>query len=64
MAEKPHPLAITMWDFSWIERRWDGAGFADWDDALDQLVERGYDAVRIDAFPHLISAAPQKEWLL
>ena len=64
MAEKLHPLAITMWDFSWIERRWDGAGFADWDAALDQLVERGYDAVRIDAFPHLISADPQKEWLL
>lgn len=64
MPEKLHPLAITMWDFSWIERRWDGAGFADWDAALDQLVERGYDAVRIDAFPHLISADPQKEWLL
>ena len=30
-----HPLAITMWDFSWIERRWDGAGFEDWNAALD-----------------------------
>jgi len=24
------PLAITMWDFSWLERRWPGAGYEDW----------------------------------
>ena len=43
------PLAITMWDFSWLERRWPGAGYEDWDLALDGLALRGYDAVRIDA---------------
>lgn len=59
-----HPLAITMWEFSWIERRWPGAGYEDWDRALDELKERGYDAVRIDPFPHLLAAAPHKEWLL
>ena len=53
-----------MWDFSWIERRWPGAGFEDWPLALDELVERGYDAVRIDAFPHLVSSDPNKEWTL
>lgn len=57
-----HPRAITMWDFSWIERRWSGAGYEDWDQALDELLERGYDAVRIDAFPHLISANADKLW--
>lgn len=57
-----HTHAITMWDFSWVERRWPGAGYEDWDKALDELVERGYDAVRIDAFPHLISADPKKLW--
>lgn len=56
------PRAITMWDFSWIERRWPGAGYEDWDRVLDELVERGYDAVRIDAYPHLISADPKKLW--
>ena len=56
------PLAITMWDFSWLERRWPGAGYEDWDRALDELGERGYDAVRIDAYPHLVSASPDKTW--
>jgi hypothetical protein len=58
------PLAITMWDFSWLERRWPGAGYEDWGQALDGLKERGYDAVRIDAYPHLIKADENKEWLL
>jgi hypothetical protein len=54
--ERRRPRAITMWDFSWLERRWPGGGYEDWDQALDELVERGYDAVRIDAYPHLIAA--------
>lgn len=58
------PRAITMWDFSWLERRWDGAGYEDWDLVLDQLSERGYNAVRIDAYPHLISENPTKKWML
>ncbi len=59
-----HPRAITMWDFSWIERRWPGAGYEDWDTALGELKERGYNAVRIDAFPHLLAENPEKEWTL
>ncbi len=59
-----HTIPITMWDFSWIERRWSGAGFEDWDQALKELKERGYEAVRIDAFPHLIAKDKDKEWLL
>lgn len=57
-----HPLAITMWDFSWLERRWPGAGYENWDQALDELVRRGYDAVRIDAYPHLLAANPNATW--
>jgi hypothetical protein len=59
-----HPRAISMWEFSWIERRWPGAGFENWDQALDELCERGYNAVRIDPFPHLLAADPHKEWTL
>ncbi|MBV5314490.1 MAG: hypothetical protein JZU47_14410 [Prolixibacteraceae bacterium] len=58
------PRAITMWDFSWLERRWPGAGYEDWDKALDELTERGYNAVRIDAFPQLVSENPWKTWTL
>ena len=62
--EQVHPRAITMWDFSWLERRWPGAGFEDWDLALDELTERGYNAVRIEAYPHLVGVNPTKEWVL
>lgn len=58
------PIAITMWDFSWLERRWPGAGYEDWDQALDELKLRGYDAVRIDAYPHLVAADPERDWEL
>lgn len=45
-----------MWDFSWLERRWLGAGYENWPQALDALGERGYNALRIDAYPHLVGA--------
>lgn len=51
-------LAITMWDSSWLRRRYAGGGFESFDQALDELKERGYNAVRIDAFPHMIANAP------
>ncbi|WP_322410811.1 cellulase-like family protein [Microbacterium invictum] len=54
LLSTPHSLAIAMWDFSWLERRWEGGGYEDWSAALDGLVARGYDVVRIDAYPHLI----------
>lgn len=47
-----------MWDFSWLLRRsGQEAEYADVDGVLDQLAERGYDVVRIDAFPHWIAAS-------
>ena len=64
VASDRHPLAITMWDFSWLERRWAGAGYEDWEVALSELAERGYDVVRIDAFPHLVSMGPERQWTL
>ena len=56
--------AIAMWDFSWLERRYPGGGYEDWDRALGELAERGYDAVRIDVFPHLLAAGADREWRL
>jgi hypothetical protein len=58
--QQRNPLAFTMWDFSWLERRGVGGGYENWGRALDELAERGYNAVRIDAYPHLIAhAVPQ-----
>jgi hypothetical protein len=58
------PYAVTMWDFSWLERRYPGGGYEDWDLALGKLAERGYDAVRIDAYPHLIHVDGSRTWEL
>ncbi len=49
------PKAIAMWDFSWLLRQYKGGGFEDWDKVLDELTERGYNALRIDCFPQFIS---------
>lgn len=58
ITQTDKPLAITMWDTSWIRRRYAGGGFESFDKALDELTQRGYNAVRIDAFPHMIANAP------
>jgi len=52
------PLAIAMWDFSWLLRHHPAGEFEDWDRVLDGLAERGYNAIRMDAFPHLVAAGP------
>lgn len=50
------PRTMTMWEFSWLVRREPPEDeYADWSKVLDETVERGYDALRIDAFPHLVA---------
>ena len=53
------PLAINMWDNTWLLRHYKGGSFEDWDKCLDELLERGYNALRIDCFPQLIAADDQ-----
>ncbi len=53
------PFSVAMWDFSWATRRsGNEAEYRDWERVLDELADRGYDCVRIDAFPHLIGSGP------
>lgn len=53
---------VTMWEFSWLTRRQGlEAEYADWDRVLDEAAGRGYDTIRIDAFPHLIASGPEGE---
>jgi hypothetical protein len=47
-------LAISMWEYSWLTRRWDNENeFADWEKVINEAKERGYNCLRIDPFPHL-----------
>lgn len=41
------PLAIAMWDYSWILCHHKFREFEDWDQVLQGIVERGYNALRI-----------------
>lgn len=52
----PRRLTIAMWDFSWLNGHYPGGPFADFNKAVDELVERGFNSVRIEAYPHLIGA--------
>ncbi|MGF1760121.1 hypothetical protein L4D76_19735 [Photobacterium sagamiensis] len=48
-------FSVTMFEYSWmVQRTGAQAEYADWDKVLDEVVERGYDCIRIDAFPHVI----------
>ena len=58
LRERTEPLAIAMWDFSWLLRRHPAGEFEDWDQVLDELVDRGYNAIRADVFPHLVASRP------
>lgn len=55
LAKLEKPLAIAMWDFSWILRHHRYGEFEDWERCLGELVERGYDAIRIDTMPQYVA---------
>jgi hypothetical protein len=50
----PSRMTIAMWDFSWLYMHYPGGAFEDYDQVTDELLERGFNAVRIDAFPLVI----------
>ena len=55
--------AVAMWDYSWAVRRQGRENeYANWDKILDELCERGYNCVRIDAFPHLIGRKEKSDF--
>ncbi|GIH15150.1 cellulase-like family protein [Rugosimonospora africana] len=47
-------LAISLWDFSWYTQAGPGEPFENLDEAFDQLLDRGFNAVRICALPFLL----------
>lgn len=49
---KSTPLTISMWDFSWLKCSHHGGAFHDMERCVAEAAERGYNTLRIDAFPH------------
>jgi hypothetical protein len=58
VRSRKEPVAIAMWDFSWLLRHYSGGEFEDWNAVLDGLVARGYNAIRLDVFPALVAPQP------
>ena len=56
VSELKKPVAIAMWDYSWILRHHRYGEFENWDKVLKGLAERGYNAIRIDAMPQFVAA--------
>ncbi len=50
----PRRATIAMWDFSWLHAHYPGGSFADFDRVTDELLERDFNAVRIEAFPWIV----------
>ncbi len=50
----PSRMTIAMWDYSWLFMHYPGGAFESYDVSTDELIERGFNTVRIDAFPLII----------
>ncbi|TQO39738.1 sugar-binding cellulase-like protein [Arenibacter algicola] len=59
ISKTEKPLAIAMWDFSWILRHHRYGEFENWEQVLSELAERGYNAIRMDAMPHFVVSAQE-----
>lgn len=51
----PARLTIAMWNFSWLFMHYPGGAFEDYDKVTDELLEHGFNTIKIDAFPLIIA---------
>lgn len=51
---KPERIVNAMWDFSWLFCHYPGGPFEHFDKVTDELLDRYFNAVRIDCFPWII----------
>jgi hypothetical protein len=52
----PRRVINAMWDYSWIHCHYPGGTYEQFDNVIAELLERGFNTVRIDCKPHLIGA--------
>jgi hypothetical protein len=57
----PSRLTIAMWDYSWLNQHYKGGFFEDYNKVTDELIERDFNTVRIDAFPLVIGKLESNE---
>jgi hypothetical protein len=50
--DHPDTLTISMWDYSWLQCGHPGGAFEDLPRRVAEAAERGYNALRVDVFPH------------
>lgn len=50
----PERVTNAMWDFSWLFCHYPGGSFENFDKVTDELLDRYFNAVRIDCFPWII----------
>lgn len=50
----PKRLTIAMWDYSWLYAHYPSGAYEDYDRVTDELLDRGFNTVRIEAFPWVV----------
>jgi hypothetical protein len=53
----PRRLTLVMWDQAYLMRHFPEQSYADYDRVLDEVIERGYNTLRLDPLPQLIDLA-------
>jgi hypothetical protein len=57
---EPKRLTIAMWDYSWMWGHCPGGYLEDYERSFDELKERGFNTVRIDALPLILHQLKEK----
>jgi hypothetical protein len=64
--DKTTRLAISMWDFSWLQAGHPGGAYEDLERRVAEAKERGYNTLRVDCFPSRVLEAEsrfEKNWV-
>ena len=57
----PKRLTIAMWDYSWLNGHYPGGSYEDFNQVTDELLDRGFNTIRIEAFPWIIGQLKSTE---
>jgi len=52
----PKRMTIAMWDFSWLYMHHKGGSYENFEKVINELTDRGFNTIRIEAFPLIIGS--------